>query len=110
MSSPRSDLSQTTVLDVKNLIVPDWPAPSRVKALFTTRAGGVSGGAFGSLNLGAHVGDAAIDVLASMKSLKLVNIYHTLISEEAHGRLVKALPQTRIVWDRDSKLPNRRGS
>ncbi|HSO07241.1 MAG TPA: peptidoglycan editing factor PgeF, partial [Pelomicrobium sp.] len=39
-------------------IVPDWPAPRRVRALFTTRAGGVSQGSYASLNLGDHVGDA----------------------------------------------------
>jgi hypothetical protein len=38
-------------------IVPDWPAPPRVKALCSTRAGGVSLGAYDSLNLGDHVGD-----------------------------------------------------
>jgi hypothetical protein len=39
------------------LISPDWPAPPRVHAAATTRAGGVSAGVFASLNLGDHVGD-----------------------------------------------------
>ena len=38
-------------------IVPDWPAPARVRCLLTTRQGGVSQGAYASLNLGDHVGD-----------------------------------------------------
>ena len=38
-------------------IVPDWPAPQRVRALITTRAGGVSNGPYASLNLGTAVGD-----------------------------------------------------
>jgi hypothetical protein len=38
-------------------IVPDWPAPRRVRAFVTTRAGGVSEGEHGSLNLGASAGD-----------------------------------------------------
>jgi purine-nucleoside/S-methyl-5'-thioadenosine phosphorylase / adenosine deaminase len=38
-------------------IVPDWPAARRVRSLSTTRAGGVSRGAFASLNLSARVGD-----------------------------------------------------
>ena len=38
-------------------ITPDWPAPRRVRALITTRAGGVSSGKFASLNLSARVGD-----------------------------------------------------
>lgn len=44
---------------LEEVIVPDWPAPRRVRALFTTRAGGVSAGAYASLNLGDHVGDTA---------------------------------------------------
>ena len=35
----------------------DWPAPTGILAGTTTRLGGVSKGAFESLNLGAHVGD-----------------------------------------------------
>ncbi|HKU16693.1 MAG TPA: peptidoglycan editing factor PgeF [Steroidobacteraceae bacterium] len=37
----------------------DWPAPKNVRAVATTRVGGVSGGPYASLNLGAHVGDDA---------------------------------------------------
>jgi YfiH family protein len=35
----------------------DWPAPQRVRSWQTTRHGGVSQGAYSSLNLAAHVGD-----------------------------------------------------
>ena len=42
-----------------NWIVPDWPAPRGVRALITTRSGGVSGAPFASMNLGDHVGDDA---------------------------------------------------
>jgi YfiH family protein len=38
-------------------IVPDWPAPPNVRALVTTRTGGVSRGPYASFNLGARVGD-----------------------------------------------------
>lgn len=40
-----------------NWIEPDWPAPLRVRAISTSRTGGVSIGAFAGLNLAAHVGD-----------------------------------------------------
>ena len=43
-------------------IVPDWPAPSRVRAFVTTRAGGVSEGDYASLNLGVRSGDAPENV------------------------------------------------
>jgi YfiH family protein len=38
-------------------IVPDWPAPARVRAFATTRQGGVSDGEYATLNLGAGSGD-----------------------------------------------------
>ncbi len=38
-------------------ILPDWPAPAKVRAVSTTRAGGVSAGPYASLNLGDHVED-----------------------------------------------------
>ncbi len=38
-------------------IVPDWPAPANVKALITTRAGGVSTGPHASFNLGLRADD-----------------------------------------------------
>lgn len=43
-------------------IVPDWPAPARVRTLLTTRSGGVSPAPYASLNLGEHVGDDARNV------------------------------------------------
>lgn len=45
-------------LDIeRDCIVPDWPAPPGVRALVTTRAGGVGSGAHASLNLGLKAGD-----------------------------------------------------
>lgn len=38
-------------------LYPDWHVPNNVKALMTTRTGGVSLPPFNSLNLGDHVGD-----------------------------------------------------
>lgn len=45
------------------LIRPDWPAPGRVRAASSTRHGGVSRGAYASLNIGRSGGDdpAAVD-------------------------------------------------
>jgi len=43
--------------------VPDWAVPANVRALQTTRNGGVSQAPWASFNLGDHVGDdpAAVD-------------------------------------------------
>jgi len=48
---------------------PEWPAPERVGALMSTRAGGVSSGVYAALNLGDHVGDRADVVAANRQRL-----------------------------------------
>ncbi|MGL4715247.1 MAG: peptidoglycan editing factor PgeF, partial [Aeromonas sp.] len=53
-------------------IEPDWPAPANVRALSTTRDGGVSEGSFAGLNLGAHVGDELAQVEANRGRLQQV--------------------------------------
>ena len=50
-------------------IVPDWPAPARVRAFVTTRAGGVSTGGCASLNLGMRCGDDAAAVAENRSRL-----------------------------------------
>ena len=55
-----------------NFIKPDWPVPWHVKALQTTRSGGVSIAPFASLNFGAHVGD---DPIAVAKNRQLLSPY-----------------------------------
>ncbi|QID18078.1 peptidoglycan editing factor PgeF [Nitrogeniibacter mangrovi] len=51
------------------LIEPDWPAPSSVRAVMTTRHGGVSVGPYATMNLGDHVGDDAASVAANRRRL-----------------------------------------
>ncbi len=65
-----------TTTDKSPWIVPDWPAPARVRALSTTRRGGVSvapyglaNGRPGGLNLGSHVGDDPAAVAANRRIL-----------------------------------------
>jgi YfiH family protein len=43
-------------------LIPDWPAPARVRAFVTTRDGGVSGGEYASMNLGSRSGDDVANV------------------------------------------------
>ena len=38
-------------------ITPEWPAPANIRAICTTRQGGVSHAPYDTLNLGDHVGD-----------------------------------------------------
>lgn len=71
-------------------ILPDWPAPARVRALSTTRQGGVSSGTFSSLNLGEHVGDAVEAVTENRRILR------TEIGR-AQPRWLKQVHGTRVV-------------
>jgi len=51
-------------------IEPDWDAPPQVRALTTTRAGGVSNGPYHSLNLAGHVGDDPVLVARNRARLR----------------------------------------
>ena len=70
-----------------NLIWADWPAPPKIKALCTTRQGGVSSAPFDQLNLGDHVGDNPQAVLENrqllLNSLSLVKPAQWL--KQVHG-------------------------
>ena len=67
-------------------IYPDWPAPSNVKALQTTRQGGASIAPYHSNNLGLHVGDNPGAVAANRKRLDLPGEPHWLV--QVHGTQV----------------------
>ena len=68
-----------------HVIEPDWPAPLSVKALVTTRHGGVSTGPFGTLNLGDHVGDADSSVLTNRKRLSQLLPSEPCWLKQVHG-------------------------
>jgi YfiH family protein len=51
-------------------IVPAWAAPARVRAFATTRAGGVSAGEYGSMNLGIASGDDPALVMRNRRRLR----------------------------------------
>lgn len=69
-------------------IVPDWPAPARVRALITTRAGGNSRGAYAGLNLGLGSGDDAGDVARNRASLRQWLPAEPLWLRQVHGTTV----------------------
>lgn len=52
-----------------NAITANWPAPNNIKALTTTRQGGVSEYPYDTLNLGSHVGDKLDNVIANRARL-----------------------------------------
>jgi YfiH family protein len=69
----------------EHLIIPDWPAPANVKALQTTRAGGVSSPPYDSFNLGAHVGDSPLAVERNRILLNRLLPSEPVWLEQVHG-------------------------
>lgn len=69
-------------------IVPDWPAPANVKALITTRRGGVSRGPFAGFNLGLRTGDDPQAVIANRAYLRRLLPQEPKWLAQEHGTAV----------------------
>ena len=95
-------------------IIPDWPAPSNVKSLFTTRTGGVSGSvnpAYTSFNLAMHVNDDCEDVERNRALLRRYLPAEPQWLKQVHGADAVEIdgPQTAIP-EGDAALSSRPGS
>ena len=73
---------------LEHCIIPDWPAPPNVKALQTTRQGGVSLAPYDGLNLGSHVGDNPLAVARNRISLNALLPSEPVWLEQVHGTAV----------------------
>jgi len=69
------------------MIYPQWPAPAHVRAVSTTRTGGVSQPPYDSLNLASHVGDQDGAVQANRQQLakQLDLTVEPVWLEQVHG-------------------------
>ena len=79
---------------------PAWPAPPRVRAWVSERAGGASGGPYATLNLATHVGDAPERVAENRALLRAAAALpaEPVWLEQVHGATVLDL-------DRDALAP-----
>jgi YfiH family protein len=77
------------------LIKPDWPAPSNVRAFTTTRKGGFSQGPWSSFNLGMSCGDDPRHVEQNRASLLRLLPSEPRWLRQVHGTSV-------ISWDQAS--------
>ena len=77
-----------------DFMTPDWPAPDNIGALATTRVGGISQGAYASLNLGDHVGDDPAAELANRAELVRCAAHpgEPVWLEQVHGTTLAPLP------------------
>ncbi len=69
-------------------LFPNWPAAANVRALMTTRHGGVSRPPFDSLNPAAHVGDDPAAVAANRRLLRADLPAEPLWLNQVHGTQV----------------------
>ena len=97
-------------MKVHEWIVPDWPAPPRVRALITTRAGGVSGGAFAGLNLGLRSGDAIEDVTRNRAKLRQSLPAEPMWLRQVHGTAVVEAVATDESPEADAAFARRPGA
>lgn len=91
-------------------IVPAWPAPANVRALSTTRAGGVGVEPFDSLNLGTHVGDDPAAVAANRVRLRALLPAEPGWLNQVHGTAVVDLATLRGVPDADGAVSRKPGA
>ncbi|MDD5030845.1 MAG: laccase domain-containing protein [Rhodoferax sp.] len=72
-------------------LVPDWPAPAGVRAVCSTRTGGVSSAPYASLNLGDHVGDDPAHVAANRAIFQQSLQARPVFLQQVHGTQVLQL-------------------
>lgn len=73
-------------------LLPDWPAPAHVQAVFTTRQGGVSHAPYEAMNLGDHVGDDPASVAQNREVLARALGVAPQYLQQIHGTDVRELP------------------
>lgn len=91
-------------------LVPQWPAPAGVRAVCTTRAGGVSAPPYDTLNLGTHVGDDAACVARNRGLLQAALGARPVFLNQVHGARMQALGlQTPDGLEADGAFTRERG-
>ncbi|HET7765604.1 MAG TPA: peptidoglycan editing factor PgeF [Burkholderiales bacterium] len=91
-------------------MVPDWPAAPRVRSLITTRAGGVSSGAFASLNLSARVGDDPQCVARNRAILRACLPGEPAWMRQVHGSAVIDADRVTPDTEADAAVTRRAGA
>jgi YfiH family protein len=66
-------------------LLPDWPAPANIRAVFTTRSGGVSLPPYDSMNVGDHVGDDPHNVATNRERLAMALGVVPTYLQQVHG-------------------------
>jgi len=102
-------IAPSTAQQPPELLLPDWPAPPSVKAIVTTRRGGVSVRPYDSFNLGAHVGDAPSSVKKNRHLLLEHVAGEPLWLNQVHGAQVLEVGPVEIERWKKGEVPEADG-
>ena len=91
-------------------IVPDWPAPSSVRALITTRAGGMSRGVYAGLNLGLGSDDDIEAVTHNRANLRQWLPAEPVWLRQVHGTTVADADAVERSPEADAAVARRAGT
>lgn len=91
------------------VITPDWPAPKQVRAFSTTRRGGVSNGAWRSLNLGFGNGDSSVSVGCNRELLRAMLPDEPAWLKQVHGGAVVRHEQAKAQPEADAVVGSEAG-
>lgn len=91
-------------------LVPEWPAPPQVRALVTTRSGGVSSGPYASLNLGLRTGDDPATVAENRAQLQSLLPQPPRWLAQVHGSTVVDADTLTNVPEADASVARRPGT
>jgi purine-nucleoside/S-methyl-5'-thioadenosine phosphorylase / adenosine deaminase len=91
-------------------IIPDWPAPARVKSLITTRRGGVSAGVYAGLNLGLRTGDDEAAVRANLEQVRACLPQEPKWLRQVHGSRVVAIDGLTEIPEADGSVARQAGT
>lgn len=98
------------MISANNLIEPNWAAPRPIKALSTTRLGGVSNAPFDLLNLGLNAGDDPASVIKNRSILNDLLPTEPVWLKQVHGSTVST-PDSRKLgtcgpFEADASISN----
>ena len=88
---PASGNATASSLQALGWLAPHWPVSGSVRAVCTTRAGGVSAGRYESLNLGDHVGDDPVAVAINRQRVQAAIGARPVFMQQVHGLHVQTL-------------------
>jgi polyphenol oxidase len=89
-------------------IIPNWPAPQHVRALQTTRLGGVSSAPYNSLNFGLHVNDNPMHVAQNRQLLSEFLPSEPVWLNQVHGTQVVDAANTTCVPEADASFATKK--